>query len=446
MAIANTTLGFERGVNPRQQVRHTQLLEQLWQLAAGNGALDDDQTARDLAQKFIEVRIFQLHNLRTLSRLAKGGEPGPQGSIAKLYWSEMSQRFHRTVLDVLGDAAPLWVGADGQSGRRQVAAVLALLPRGNHHGRHQRGAAQHHRRARAGPASGAVAMTGPLEGVRVLDLGTRLAAPFCAGLLGEMGAEVIKIEQPAGGDMMRTIGPFVTDGEGDDATEYSLFWSVEGRGRKSVTLDLRRPEGQAILRTLAASSDVLVENFRPGTLERWNVGPDDLDPKLVIVRISVFGQDGPYRERPGLDRLGIAYGGLLNLTGYPDEPPVRPGLSISDYLTGVFAAQGAIAALYERDARGGRGQVVDAPLYGSILRINEWTLAAYDQLGTVRSRNGNRMENSAPIDNYSSADGQLRLHRRGRRCELPSTVRRHGSARRAQRSSLRDQRPPSGTC
>lgn len=250
-------------------------------------------------------------------------------------------------------------------------------------------------------------MTGPLEGVRVLDLGTRLAAPFCAGQLGEMGAEVIKIEQPAGGDMMRTIGPFVTDGDGDDATEYSLYWSVEGRGRQSVTLDLRRPEGQAILRTLAASSDVLVENFRPGTLERWNIGPDDLDPKLVIVRISVFGQDGPYRERPGLDRLGIAYGGLLNLTGYPDEPPVRPGLSISDYLTGLFAAQGATAALYERDARGGRGQVVDAPLYGSILRINEWTLAAYDQLGTVRSRNGNRMENSAPINNYASADGQL---------------------------------------
>jgi crotonobetainyl-CoA:carnitine CoA-transferase CaiB-like acyl-CoA transferase len=250
-------------------------------------------------------------------------------------------------------------------------------------------------------------LTGPLEGIRVLDLGTRLAAPFCAGQLGEMGAEVIKIEQPDGGDMMRTIGPFVADGDGDDATEYSLYWSVEGRGRKSVTLDLRRPEGQAILRTLAASSDVLVENFRPGTLERWNIGPDDLDPKLVIVRISVFGQDGPYRERPGLDRLGIAYGGLLNLTGYPDEPPVRPGLSISDYLTGLFAAQAATAALYERDARGGRGQVVDAPLYGSILRINEWTLAAYDQLGTIRSRNGNRMENSAPINNYSTADGEV---------------------------------------
>jgi len=250
-------------------------------------------------------------------------------------------------------------------------------------------------------------MSGPLDGIRVLDLGTRLAAPFCAGQLGEMGAEVIKIEQPDGGDMMRTIGPFVTNGDGDHATEYSLYWSVEGRGRKSVTLDLRRPEAQAILRTLGASSDVLVENFRPGTLERWNLGPDDLDPKLVIVRISVFGQDGPYRERPGLDRLGIAYGGLLTLTGYPDEPPVRPGLSISDYLTGLFAAQAATAALYERDARGGRGQVVDAPLYGSILRINEWTLAAYDQLGTVRSRNGNRMENSAPINNYSTADGAV---------------------------------------
>ena len=246
-------------------------------------------------------------------------------------------------------------------------------------------------------------MSGPLDGIRVLDLGTRLAAPFCAGQLGEMGAEIIKIEQPGDGDMMRTIGPFVGDGD----HEYSLYWSVEGRGRKSVTLNLRDPQGQAILRTLAAASDVVVENFRPGTLERWNIGPDDLDPRLVIVRISVFGQDGPYRERPGLDRLGIAYGGLLNLTGYPDQPPVRPGLSISDYLTGLFAAQAATAALYERDARDGRGRVVDAALYGSILRINEWTLAAYDQLGTVRGRNGNRMENSAPINNYATADGQI---------------------------------------
>ena len=242
-------------------------------------------------------------------------------------------------------------------------------------------------------------MSGPLEGLRVLDLGTRIAAPFCAGLLGEMGAEVIKIEQPGSGDFMREIGPF-EDG-------YSLFWAVEGRGRKSVTLDLRKPEGQDILRRLAATSDVVVENFRPGTLERWNLAPAALDPQLVFVRISTFGQDGPLSERPGLDRVGIGFGGLMHLTGYADRPPVRVGVTLSDYLTGVFAAQAATAALYRRDARGGAGAVVDASLYGAVLRILEWTLAAYDRLGVVRSREGNRLANSAPLDNYPTADDKF---------------------------------------
>jgi crotonobetainyl-CoA:carnitine CoA-transferase CaiB-like acyl-CoA transferase len=241
-------------------------------------------------------------------------------------------------------------------------------------------------------------LTGALEGVRVLDLGTRIAAPFCAGLLGEQGAEVIKIEQPRGGDFMREIGPFV-DG-------YSLFWAVEGRGRKSVTLDLRTAEGQDVLRRLAATADVVVENFRPGTLEGWNIGPDRLPDRLVTVRISMFGQDGPYTLRPGLDRVGIGYGGLLHLTGYPDRPPVRVGVTISDYLTGVFAAQAAVAALYARDTRDAGGAVIDAALYGSVLRILEWTLPAYDRLGTVRSREGNRLANSAPLDNYPSGDGK----------------------------------------
>src|SRR5688572_12905214 len=213
-----------------------------------------------------------------------------------------------------------------------------------------------------------------------------------------MGAEVIKVEDPSGGDFMRTIGPFH---EG-----YSLSWSVEGRGRKSVTLNLRTDEGQELFRRLAATADVVCENFRPGTLERWNVGPGDLDPRLVIVRISVFGQDGPSSLRPGLDRLGIGYGGLLHLTGYPDRPPVRPGVTTSDYLTGVFAANAAVAALYHRDARGGEGAVIDAYLYGSVLRILEWTLAGYDALGVVRSREGNRLANSAPLDNYPTADGK----------------------------------------
>ena len=149
-----------------------------------------------------------------------------------------------------------------------------------------------------------------------------------------------------------------------------------------------------------------MENFRPGTLERWNIAPEDLDPRLVTVRISTFGQDGPYSERPGLDRVGIGYGGLLHLTGYPDRPPVRVGVTISDYLTGVFAAQAATAALYARDARGGQGAVVDAALYGAALRILEWTIAAYDRLGIVRSREGNRLANSAPLDNYPTADGK----------------------------------------
>ncbi len=256
-------------------------------------------------------------------------------------------------------------------------------------------------------------MSGPLTGLRVLDLGTRIAAPFCAGLLGEQGAEVIKIEQPDSGDFMREIGPFA---EAPDGTPYSLFWSVEGRGRKSVTLDLRQPDGQALFRRLAETADVIVENFRPGTLERWNLAPGDLPERLVFVRISMFGQDGPNRERPGLDRVGIGYGGLMHLTGYPDRPPVRVGVTISDYLTGVFAAQAACAALYERDARrepqalaherGERARIIDASLYGGVLRILEWTLAGYDRLGIVRNREGNRLANSAPLDNYPTADAK----------------------------------------
>ena len=239
----------------------------------------------------------------------------------------------------------------------------------------------------------------PLAGLRVLDVGTRISAPFCAGLLGEMGAEVIKIEDPRGGDFMRTIGPFHED--------YSLWWAVEGRGRKGVTLNLRHERGQELFRRLAARCDVVCENFRPGTMESWHVGPEDCDPRLVWARISVFGQDGPNSPRPGLDRMGIAYGGLLSLTGYPDRPPVRPGVTVSDYLTGVFAAEAVTAALYRRDRPDGgtgRGAVIDAPLYGSILRILEWTIAAQDRLGLTRRREGNRLANSAPLDNYRTAD------------------------------------------
>jgi len=247
---------------------------------------------------------------------------------------------------------------------------------------------------------------GPLAGIRVVDVGTRISAPFCAGLLGELGADVIKVELPGEGDFMRTMGPFVPV---DDAPDYSLSWAVEGRGRRGVTCDLRRPEGRELFKRLAATADVVCENFRPGTMERWGLGPDELPDDLVFVRISVFGQSGPYAPRPGLDRLGIAFGGLLHLTGDPDRPPVRPGVTVSDYLTGVFAAFAAVAALYGRDGgsegRGAEGDVIDAPLYGSVLRILEWTLAGYDRLGIVRQREGNRLSHSAPLDNYPTADG-----------------------------------------
>ena len=245
----------------------------------------------------------------------------------------------------------------------------------------------------------------PLAGIRVIDVGTRISAPFCAGLLGDLGADVLKVEDPRGGDFMRTIGPFAPTDDGGPG--YSMWWAVEGRGRRGVTLDLRNPAGQDLFRRLAAMADVVCENFRPGAMERWHVGPDDCDPQLVWARISVFGQDGPNAGRTGLDRMGIAYGGLLHLTGYPDRPPVRPGLSVSDYLTGAFAASAVTAALYRRDGPDGTGHggVVDATLTESILRILEWTIAGQDRLGITRGREGNRMANSAPLDNYPTADG-----------------------------------------
>jgi crotonobetainyl-CoA:carnitine CoA-transferase CaiB-like acyl-CoA transferase len=248
---------------------------------------------------------------------------------------------------------------------------------------------------------------GPLAGLRILDLGTRIGAPFAATLVGDLGADVIKVELPGQGDFMRTIGPFV-DG-------YSLFWAVEGRSKRSITLDLRKPKGQALLKRLVAHADVVVENFQPGTLESWGVGYDELaavNPGIILTRVSVYGQTGPYRDRPGLDRNGIAMGGLMYITGYPDRPPVRPGVIVSDYLTGVFNAFAILAAVYERDrtarASGApaRGQWVDLSLYESILRVMEHTLATYDRLGVVREREGNRLKNSAPLDNWATKDGK----------------------------------------
>ncbi len=241
----------------------------------------------------------------------------------------------------------------------------------------------------------------PLAGIRVLDLGTRVAAPFAATLLADFGAEVIKVELPKAGDFMRSIGPFV-DG-------YSLFWAVEARGKKSITLDLRRPQGQMLLKRLVAVSDVVVENFQPGTLEGWGLGYEDLravNPRVILTRATVYGQTGPYKDRPGLDRNGIAFGGLLYLTGYPDQPPVRPGVIVSDYVTGIFNALSIMIALYHRDVHDGGGQWIDLSLYESIFRLMEHTVAAYDRLGVVREREGNRLRNSAPLDNWQTKDGK----------------------------------------
>lgn len=248
------------------------------------------------------------------------------------------------------------------------------------------------------PAGGTL----PLSGIRILDLGTRIAAPFAATLLADFGAEVIKVELPRTGDFMRSIGPF------DDG--YSLWWAVEGRNKKSITLDLRKPRGQELVRRLVALSDVVVENFQPGTMDGWGLSYEalrEIRPGLILTRASVYGQTGPYRDRPGLDRNGIGFGGLLYITGYPDRPPVRPGVIISDYLTGVFNAFAIMVALYHRDVRDGGGQTADLALYESVFRILEHTVAAYDRLGTVRGREGNRLRNSAPLDNWETSDGQF---------------------------------------
>jgi formyl-CoA transferase len=184
---------------------------------------------------------------------------------------------------------------------------------------------------------------------------------------------------------------------------------VEGRNKKSITLDLRKPRGRELFERLVPRADAIVENFQPGTLERWGLGWErlhELNPRVVLSRASVYGQDGPYRDRPGLDRNGIAHGGLLYLTGYRDRPPVRPGLLIADYTTGLFNALAILIALHERDQGGsGEGQWIDLTLYESIFRLMEHTVAAYDRLGIVREREGNRLPNSAPLDNWETKDG-----------------------------------------
>ena len=243
---------------------------------------------------------------------------------------------------------------------------------------------------------------GPLAGVRVLELGQVIAGPFCGQLLGDLGADVVKVEPPGVGDVLRQWGQAVDDPD-------SLWWRVTGRNKRSITVDLRRPQGQDLARRLAARADVLVENFRPGTLERWGLGFQELseqNPGLVLVRISGYGQDGPYAERAGYGAIGEAMGGLRALTGYPDRAPTRVGLSIGDSLTGMAGALGALAALNARQ-RTGRGQVVDAALFESVLAVTESLVPEWQVAGLRRERTGATLPGIAPSNVYPVRDGQV---------------------------------------
>jgi len=243
-----------------------------------------------------------------------------------------------------------------------------------------------------------------LDGVTVLDLATYLAAPICATLLGDFGAEVIKVEQPRVGDDLRRLGRAVAPSAGG-----SYWWFVEARNKKSITCNLRDPDGQALIRRLVAGAHVVAENFRPGTLERWHLGWDELSrvrPALVMVRVSAFGQTGPYRERPGFGRIAAAAGGLAYLSGYPDRAPVSPGTpTVPDYLAGVFGAVGALVALRHAE-RTGEGQVVDLGLYEPVLRVLDDAIAVYGGTGHVRERIGSGTESAVPHNHYASRDGR----------------------------------------
>jgi formyl-CoA transferase len=245
-------------------------------------------------------------------------------------------------------------------------------------------------------------VAGPLSGVRVIELGQVIAGPFCAQMLGDLGAEVIKVEPPGKGDVLRQWGHA-------DVTGDSLWWSVAGRNKRSITVNLRTPGGQQLVRDLVAQADILVENFRPGTLEGWGLGWADLSairPELIMVRISGFGQTGPYARRAGYASIGEAMGGLRALTGYPDLPPIRVGISIGDSLTGIFGALGAVAALEARH-RTGRGQVVDASIFESVLAVTESLVVEWCARGTERRRTGPTLPGIAPSNVYPTSDGQL---------------------------------------
>ena len=242
----------------------------------------------------------------------------------------------------------------------------------------------------------------PLAGLRALDLGTFIAAPFTGTILAEFGAEVIKVEQPGTGDSLRTLG--------EEREGIPLFWLQESRNKHTVTCNLRAPAGQEIIRDLVRNGyTIILENFRPGTLERWNLGYEDLraiDPGVIMARISGYGQDGPGKDRPGFGRIAQAFGGLTYLCGFPDRAPANPGsATIADYMSGLFAAFGVLVAERHRSATG-RGQVIDTALYESIFRILDSLAITYSVNGTVRERMGTATALAAPHNHYPTKDGK----------------------------------------
>ena len=246
--------------------------------------------------------------------------------------------------------------------------------------------------------------TGPLSDLVVIEMGSLIAGPFCGQILGDFGAEVIKVEDPKVGDPMRQWGRSLPQG-------LSPWWPVIGRNKKSVGLDLRTPQGQTIARSLIAGADIVIENFRPGAMETWGLGYDVLskdNPGLIMARISGFGQTGPYSQRAGYGLIGEAMGGLRHVTGEPDRPPARAGISIGDSLAAMHAVMGITMALHHR-ANTGKGQVIDAALYESVLAVMENLITEFDITGYVRERSGSVLPGIAPSNAYPCAGGDMIL-------------------------------------
>ena len=243
--------------------------------------------------------------------------------------------------------------------------------------------------------------SGPLTGLKVIEMGQLIAGPFCGKIMAEFGAEVIKIEPPGAGDPLRKWRQLHNG--------TSLWWSLQARNKKSVTVNLRVPEGQEIIRKLAKDADILIENFRPGALEKWGLGYDKLsalNPKLIMVRLSGYGQTGPYKDRPGFGLIGEAMGGMRYVTGYPDRPPVRVGASMGDAIAAMYGAIGALMALHHRNTNGGKGQVIDVALYEAVFSLMESMLPEYAMTGFVRERTGSTLPGIVPSNSYVTKEGK----------------------------------------